>query len=245
MAIGGDPICSRSSRAGETKTAPHAARSAFTLIELLVVIAIISMLISMLTPSLSRARAQAKATVCMATLSEMMKGLIAYGNDFHFALPPAKYEVKDHPNVYHGWAEALYRTLYDDDDFSMAENFPVMRNLEGRFGLWTCKETQQLTDSSGHYRVYEYAWSRGSLDKIKHRIPILIDANPIVTDPDDLLRSDIPKLHIAGLEGEAYVDERHYGGANFSFNDGHAERRTDLKEKLAEDWDLDPDTPNQ
>ncbi len=222
-----------------------AARPAFTLIELLVVIAIISMLISMLTPSLSRARAQAKSTVCMATLSEMMKGLIAYGNDYHFTLPPAKYEVKDHPGIYHGWAEALYRSLYDDDDFSMTDNFPVMRNLEGRFGLWTCKETQQLTDSTGHFRVYEYAWSRGSLDKIKHRIPIIIDANPLVTDADDLLRSDIPKLHIAGLEGEAYIDERHYGGANFSFNDGHAERSTNLKEALAADWDLDPDTPNQ
>jgi prepilin-type processing-associated H-X9-DG protein len=51
--------------------------------------------------------------------------------------------------------------------------------------------------------------------------------------------------HIAGLAGEAYIDERHYGGANFVFNDGHAIRDTSLKEKLAEDWDLDPETPNQ
>ena len=61
-------------------------RQAFTLIELLVVIAIISMLISILTPSLARARQQAKSTVCMATLNEMMKGIVAYGNDYNFAL---------------------------------------------------------------------------------------------------------------------------------------------------------------
>ena len=72
-----------------------------------------------------------------------------------------------------------------------------------------------------------------------------MDANPVVKDKDDLERADIPKEHIAGLEGEAYIDERHYGGANYTFNDGHAVRDTQLKRKLADDWDLDPDTPNE
>ena len=50
---------------------------------------------------------------------------------------------------------------------------------------------------------------------------------------------------MAGLIGEAFIDERHYGGANFAYNDGRAERSTNLKEMLARDWDLDPTTPNQ
>ncbi len=228
--------------------APRPTRTAggFTLLELLVVVAIISLLMSILTPSLSRARQQAKSTVCLTRLSEFMKGLTAYGSDNDFHLPPMMYDVrKTQDSPRHGWAEALYTYIYQDRDFRMDEDFPVLRNREGRYELWVCKEATPMADSSGHYRVYEISWEKGSLDRIKLRLPLLMDANPQVTDPIDLRLSCVPREHIAGLEGEAYIDERHYGGANYAFNDGHAVRDTGLKEKLAEDWDLDPNTPNQ
>lgn len=220
---------------------PHA----FTLIELLVVIGIISLLISIMTPSLSRARQQAKSTVCLTRLNELMKGVIAYSSDHEFSLPPDRFEVRPRSNVFHGWAELIYTDLYQDRDYTEDANFPVLHNREGRFDLFTCKEGEPRADSTGHYRVYELSWSRGSLDKVKARLPLIMDANPRVTLPEDLARADISRERIAGLEGEAFVDERHYGGANYAFNDGHAERSTQLKEKLAEDWDLDPRTPNE
>jgi prepilin-type N-terminal cleavage/methylation domain-containing protein/prepilin-type processing-associated H-X9-DG protein len=222
-----------------------ARRTAFSLIELLVVIAIISLLISILTPSLSRARQQAKATVCLSTMHEFMKGLVAYGSDYSFALPPARFESAPDSGYYHGWAEALYRSLYNADDVPLDHDFPVMANQGDRYKLWVCKENAKLFETSGHFRVYDVAWAAGSLEGINHRLPLLTDANPAVTDPEDVRRSDIPRLHIAGLEGEAYIDERHYGGANYAFNDGHAERSTRLKEDLALDWDLNPKTPNR
>ena len=135
--------------------------------------------------------------------------------------------------------------MYNDDDYTFDENYPVMRNRSGRFPFWVCKENAQLSDTTGHYRVYEFTWNKGSLEATPHRLPLIMDANPEVTDPDDLLLAEIPNLHIAGLTGEAYIDERHYGGANYAFRDGHVERKTKLKEDLAEDWDLDPDTPNE
>lgn len=224
----------------------QAARRGFTLIELMVVVAIIALLMSILTPSLSRARQQAKSTVCLTRLSEFMKGLTAYGSDYHFELPPKRYSAKD-PNQppYHGWAEALYTYMYQDKDFDPNVNFPVQRNDGGRYELWECKEGMPRANSTGHYRVYEYSWRQSTLDAIKPKMPIIMDANPIVKSDLDLLRSDIPLEHIAGLADEAFIDERHYGGANYCFNDGHAIRSTKLKEELAFDWDLNPDTKNE
>jgi prepilin-type N-terminal cleavage/methylation domain-containing protein/prepilin-type processing-associated H-X9-DG protein len=235
----------RGERDARNQARPVARPPAFTLIELLVVIAIISLLISILTPSLSRARQQAKGVHCLTRMAEFGKGLAAYSADYEFLLPPMRYEARPSTGVYHGWAEALYRSMYSDDDYAFDEHFPVQRNREGRYELWQCKDAQPLQDSTGHYRVYEITWNLGSLDKVKARLPLLMDANPEVTDSQDLLRSDIPRERIAGLLGEAFIHERHYGGTNFMFNDGHAIRSTKLKEELAEDWDLDPDTPNR
>jgi len=231
-------------------------RGSFTLIELLVVIAIISMLISILTPSLSRARQQAKATVCMASLAEIMKAVTAYTHDHDFALPLAQYPIREpqpgdpHPPL-HGWAELLHTYLFEVRDYSWEHDYPVLHNLEGAYPLFVCKEALPLENHTGHYRVYELTWATGNLDRAKYNLPLITDANPEVLPPPirdpnhAYYRTEILKTQIAGLEGEAYIDERHYGGANYAFRDGHVERSTKLKEELAEDWDLDPETENR
>jgi prepilin-type N-terminal cleavage/methylation domain-containing protein len=57
-------------------------RSAFTLIELLVVVAIIALLISILLPSLSKAREQARTTLCMSRISQLTKSMLLYEGDY-------------------------------------------------------------------------------------------------------------------------------------------------------------------
>lgn len=74
------------------------AQAAFTLIELLVVVAIISALIGILVPSLSRARAQARAAVCSADLRTLGQGLIMYANEYGDRLLPGRMPKVDDEN---------------------------------------------------------------------------------------------------------------------------------------------------
>ncbi len=60
---------------------------AFTLIELLVVVAIIALLISILLPSLSRARAQARTTLCLSRLGQLGRAFLIYSEDYGGSFP--------------------------------------------------------------------------------------------------------------------------------------------------------------
>jgi type II secretory pathway pseudopilin PulG len=54
----------------------------FTLIELLVIVAIIALLIAILLPSLNRARAQARTTLCASRINQLAKAVLMYADDY-------------------------------------------------------------------------------------------------------------------------------------------------------------------
>jgi prepilin-type N-terminal cleavage/methylation domain-containing protein/prepilin-type processing-associated H-X9-DG protein len=65
-------------------------RKGFTLIELLVVIAIISILASILFPVFSRARAKARQTACLSNQNQLDKAIIMYQQDYDESFPYAR-----------------------------------------------------------------------------------------------------------------------------------------------------------
>jgi len=67
--------------AGQERMGAMERRSGFTLIELLVVIAVITLLVSILMPSLSKAKQQTKATVCLSNLHQLGMVCSMYTDD--------------------------------------------------------------------------------------------------------------------------------------------------------------------
>jgi len=241
---------------------------AFTLIELLTVVAIISLLISILTPSLSRARAQAKATACGARLHEMGLSLNVYANDHGGRLPVAEYDP-DGPCDKFGWAELICQQNYRFKPPSeLNEPFPIQYNTRdiGRycFYYFNCPAEGKETDHTGHYRVYLPAWSYASFRRVSDpnimgladpRKSTALDAVPLqlplLGDAAGGSRS-APTSYIGGgqvypLGDWAYFDdERHYGRVNLLFPDGHNDlvasdpnNPDNFFRQLNRDWDYD------
>ncbi len=158
---------------------------AFTLIELLTVVFIISLLISITMPSLSRARAQAKATACGARLHDMGLALTNYARDFDGYLPVAEYDP-DGPCEKFGWAEELLCELKYGGKPAGEPNepFPVQYNTHNvgqyMFHYFNCPALGKEPNHTGHYRVYLPAWSYDTLPRDATR-KITGPANPLMS----------------------------------------------------------------
>lgn len=119
--------------------------ASFTLVELLVVVSILALLIAILIPSLRRARAQAKLTVCLANVRDQGTAVQLYVTEFSGKFPPKRYD-----RISAGGSETLlinsFLAQYAGRPFPRDESV-LVGDLQPQ-GVWQCPDVRKVDEAT-------------------------------------------------------------------------------------------------
>ena len=142
-------------------------KKGFTLIELLVVISIIALLVSILMPALSRAREQARKTVCASNLRSNALALRIYAEQNNDKLPAGR-DVAWPWDVTYWTSDIILKNGGDKEIFYCPANKKAdpENDIDWRFGECDQLKVTELpnpeptdaTQRKGYIRVTSYFW---------------------------------------------------------------------------------------
>lgn len=208
----------------------------FTLVELLIVIAIIAILASMLLPALKRARAKAKEISCASNLSQIMKGISMYANDWDAWMPIStadggnmnnwKLEISEYMGVAASSIsdyEPLNTGVFHCPSFNPPDDVP-MSNWSG-YG-WNCSFSSSV-------RAFGYSDASDSWRTRMRISSVTMPSETIVCgDTTDWLSGATnywdysymvnPSINGASFAPNPVIGNRHSGGINAAWADGHS-----------------------
>jgi prepilin-type N-terminal cleavage/methylation domain-containing protein len=137
-------------------------KKGFTLIELLVVIAIIAILASMLFPAFSRAREQARKTVCVSNLKQIGLGIMQYTQDYDERYPIG------YP-FWHASVPPAPPVPVDSKEFLVYTVDPHIKSVQ----IWDCPSWKGVYSGSATY-IGNYSFLTGNNNVIG--VPGILDA---------------------------------------------------------------------
>jgi len=213
-------------------------RSAFSLIELLVVIAVIAILAALLVPALSHAKAKAKNVACLSNMKQWGLAIQLYLEDNHDVFP------------YEGWTgdpinagknrEAWYNTVPPLAKLPPLEKMYASGDipLPGTRTIFTCPIVRDRPTAAPTMRkpffMYGFNNRLDPNDSFGRERNFRLSQ---VTKPAETVlfteNTGTEYPFAAGL----YTPARHFGRANLTFVDGHAEAvpEKDFRRTAAED----------
>ncbi|HUJ09323.1 MAG TPA: prepilin-type N-terminal cleavage/methylation domain-containing protein [Verrucomicrobiae bacterium] len=195
-------------------------QEAFTLIELLVVIAIIGILAAMLLPALNRARAKAAAAQCCSNLHQIFTGMSLYADEnqemFPFSGDTIPWNQTDPTTGLESWMQQI---------------FPYVKEMK----VYHCPldRASQFSYFNGARAAYVVAGRFASLDRRLLAYPPAYvlsgdtggnagaTFNPLDADKDDYTQDCVGGPSAGSPVWMAW--ERHAGGQNLLFADGHVQ----------------------
>ena len=192
------------------------AKRGFTLIELLVVIAIIAILAAILFPVFARARENARRASCQSNLKQIALGVFQYTQDYDEKFPPLG--IVAAPASY-GWADAVQPYLKSTQIYQCPSFSGLAPSTDPRVGNYTtyALNASLMIDDDGNAAIKSLAY--------------LTQSSLTVMNLDDSASASFSfnmgcgLNNICGVGGlpnhASYVTNRHLGGANYSFCDGH------------------------
>ncbi len=180
----------------------------FTLIELLVVVAIIAVLVAILLPALAATRERAKLTVCQSNFRQINLGLQGYLLDNNEIMPPSGLKSSNWSEIRPFWDEALNPYLqikrkYSDPEpeIFICPSRPAGKNYAYP-AFYTYNVNLHWSDTAG-YRLNQIGG--------QEKTPVIWDGQ-YFTDT----AWNIDTVVFRNIELN-----RHAGGTNFLFVDGH------------------------
>jgi len=181
-------------------------RKGFTLIELLVVIAIIAILAAILFPVFAKAREKARQTSCLSNCRQLGTAILSYAQDYDEGLIPYAWGGSGEPPMWYNMLE------------------PYLKNTQ----ILHCPSQAGLAANAYSYGVYR---NLGAL-VVPSSLWCLADLKNPSTSAAlmDTRRNDNEAISIncfyppptIGNGSYGCMSDRHNGGANITFFDGHA-----------------------
>ena len=194
-------------------------RHGFTLVELLVVMAVIVILATMLYPGVAKARSKANQTVCLSNVRQLSMAILMYAQDYGGRLLPAAQSRLDQgagPETLI-WPAYLAPYAQSTEIFicpeAKGESFYADTWAErGRLSIGLNRDLEERTTNT--------PYPLGAIDEPATTI-LLADSTPGDTNSPEKARgfqvqADRPPNTKSG------IGERHNGGTNVGFLDGHA-----------------------
>jgi prepilin-type N-terminal cleavage/methylation domain-containing protein/prepilin-type processing-associated H-X9-DG protein len=199
---------------------PHR-RAGFTLIELLVVIAIIAILAAILFPVFAQAREKARQASCLSNQKQLGTAMQMYMQDWDERFPNWRTLVPksvEHPNAKITWVENMQ---------------PYCKNKK----IWVCpsdntpgfSQTNPATQNSYWLNAYVFRWSgldaktppSVTLAEIPYPATTIVLCDGPANDGQHVWPGPPTEWCGANVAWCVQSQQRHSGGINFTFADGH------------------------